>query len=308
MIAVQLIAHEGVDGMRLAEVAPPKPGPGEARIEVKASSVNPVDWKIARGFARTWLGHTLPITLGADVAGIIGETGEGVNDFAVGDEVFGFLSLVRMGAWAEHAIVLPQELARKPQNLSFEEAAAMPLVTLTTWQALFDTAGLSAGQHVLIHAAAGGVGALAVQMAKARGCHVTGTASARNEEFVRTLGADSFIDYTAWPFEEQVRGVDVVYDCVGGDTLKRSYGVLKQGGMLVSIADTPSPETAQAHGVRAAFVAVHPDGAQLAEIAKLTETGSIKPEVAHVYPLNEAVAACRQSQTGHTRGKLVLAP
>lgn len=308
MQAVQLIAHEGIAGMRVHDVAPPVPARGEILIDVKASSVNPVDWKIARGFAKEWLGHSLPITLGADVAGVVTGLGADVEGFRVGDPVFGLLSFVRLGAWAGQCIALPEELAHRPAALSFEAAAAMPLVALTTWQALFDTAGIAPGQHVLIHAAAGGVGALAVQMAKARGCFVTGTVSGKNGEFVHALGADAFIDYTAAPFEEQISGVDVVYDCVGGDTLKRSFAVLRPGGMLVSIADTPSPETARAHGVEATFIAVHPDGAQLGKIAEMAATGALTPAVSRVFPLADALDACRASETGHTRGKLVLAP
>ncbi len=303
MQAVRMHEHVGIDGLRVEEVARPAPGVGEVLIEMKAAGVNPVDWKIAEGFSKEAFNHTLPMALGCEVSGVIAEVGEGVEGFATGDAVFGYLSLMRFGAYAHYVIALPDEIAAKPGDLSHEEAAAIPVGALTSAQALFDTAGLGAGQTVLIHAAAGGVGSAAVQLAKARGATVIGTASGANEAFVRSLGADEFIDYRTTAFEEAVRDVDVVYDTIGGDTQARSFGVLKPGGFLVSILTPPSAELAERHGVKAATLMVAPNGRQLAEIAP-----HVKPTIAQTFPLAETHAALKQSRSGRTRGKLIVLP
>ena len=203
-------------------------------------------------------------------------------------------------------MVRETEVALKPKSIDHVHAAAIPLAALTAWQSLFDSAGLSAGQKVLIHAAAGGVGSFAVQLAKWKGAYVIGTASNRNQDFVRKLGADETIDYQTTRFEDVVHDVDVVFDTIGGDTQKRSWKVLKKGGILVSIVGPPSAEEAAAHGVRQASVFVQPSAAQLTELAKLVESGKLRPIVETVLPLSEARHAHELSQTGHTRGKIVL--
>jgi len=197
-------------------------------------------------------------------------------------------------------------VALKPRSVDHVHAAAIPLAALTAWQALFDVAGLTAGQKILIHAAAGGVGSFAVQLAKWKEAHVIGTASARNQSFLRELGVDEPIDYEKARFEDVVHDVDVVLDTIGGDTQQRSWKVLKKGGILVSIISEPSAEEAAKYGVRPGYVFVQPNAAELAEIAKLVDSGKVKPVVETVLPLSEARRAQELSETGHTRGKIVL--
>jgi NADPH:quinone reductase-like Zn-dependent oxidoreductase len=199
-----------------------------------------------------------------------------------------------------------EEVALKPKSLDFTKAAAVPLAALTAWQGLFDVGGLKPGQKVLIHAAAGGVGSFAVQFAKWKGAHVIGTASGRNVQFVRELGADEVIDYTKTAFEEAVDNVDLVFDTMGGETQKRSWQVLKKGGILVSILGQPPQKDADAWGVRQASFVVKPDAAELGQIADLIDSGDVKPVVETVLPLSDARKAQELSQTGHTRGKIVL--
>ena len=308
MRAVRLHEHKGIQGVRVEEVEQPVPGFGEVLLDVRAAGVNPVDWKIAEGELQAMLGHTLPITLGCDVSGTVAAVGADVAGLQVGDEAFGYVSLARCGGYADAVIALPAELARKPEGISHEEAAAIPVAALTSWQALFDTAGLREGQTLLVHAAAGGVGSIAVQLAKARGARVVGTASGGNEEFVRGLGVDRFVDYRSTRFEDAVQHVDVVLDTVGGDTQERSFGVLRRGGHLVSIVHPPDEGLAARHGVSAGFIAVQPDGAQLTEIARMMDARSLRASVARTFPLEDGVDALEQSREGHTRGKLVLVP
>ncbi len=308
MHAVRLHEYGAAENLIYEEAQRPEPQPGEVLVRVRAIGVNPVDWKTreGRGVAETL---DLPIILGWDIAGVVEDVGSGVDQFAVGDEVFGMVRFPEFGnAYADYVAAPASELAKKPANISFAEAAASPLVTLTAWQALFDVAQLQAGQTLLVHAAAGGVGHVAVQLGKWRGARVIGTASARNADFLRGLGVDQVIDYTHERFEDAARDVDVVLDTQGEETQRRSFAVLKPGGMLVSIAEAPDKALAQQYGVRTARIRVRPSGEQMAEIAKVFESGNLRMEVARTFPLSEAAAAHRLSETGHTRGKTVLIP
>lgn len=269
--------------------------------------MNPVDWKISDGFGE-FLGISLPVTLGCELAGDVVALGEGVTGYEVGDPVFGYVSLERCGAYAPYAIALPGEIAAKPAEISYADAAAVPVAGETAWQALVETARLERGERVLIHAAAGGVGSVGVQLAKSLGATVVGTASGRNERFVLDLGADEFADYTAAPFEDVVAPCDVVLDTVGGETLARSFRVLKAGGRLVSIVEVPDQEQAAAAGVTAEMIAVLPEGEQLQKLAAMMVRGELRAHVAREYPLNEALAALAESRAGHVRGKLVVEP
>lgn len=271
-----------------------------------AAGVNPVDWKIREGFGKEWFGHKLPFTLGCDVAGIVEHTGAQVKRFRPGDAVYGYVNLRRCGGYAEFVIATEEEVASKPTVLDFVEAAAVPVGALTAWQALFDHAHLNAGQRVLIHGAAGGVGSMAVQLAKAKGAEVVGTASARNEQFLHELGVDQAINYQTTHFEDVLCDLDVVFDTIGNDTQARSFGVLKKGGVLVSTVSEPSEATAKAAGVTGVMVMVQPSAAQLAEISVLIEAGKIRPRVGMVLPLTDARKAHELSQTGHAQGKIVL--
>jgi NADPH:quinone reductase-like Zn-dependent oxidoreductase len=306
MKAVCIYSYGG-PGVLVYEDAPrPHPGDGEVLVRVHAAGINPVDWKIREGHLKERLHHTLPLVLGWDVSGVVEALGPGLTRLKVGDEVFSRPDISRDGAYAEFIVIKESELAPKPKSIDHVHAAALPLAGLTAWQSLFDAGGLSAGQRVLIHAAAGGVGNLAVQLAKWKGAHVIGTASARNHDFLRKLGVDQVVDYQTVRFEEAVQAVDVVFDTMGGDIQERSWKVLKRGGILISIASPPSAEIAAAHGVRQAFVFAQPNAAQLAELAKLADADKLKAIVETILPLSDATRGQELSERGHTRGKIVL--
>lgn len=306
MKAVRLHAYGGPDVLRLEEVRCPCPAMDEVLVRVQAAGVNPVDWKVREGYLKDMLRHRLPLIPGWDVCGVVEEAGSQVTRFKVGDAVFSRPDIKRDGAYAEYIVIRESEAAFKPKSLDPVHAAAIPLAALTAWQSLIEAAGLAAGQRVLIHAAAGGVGGFAVQLAKWRGAQVIGTASAANHDYLRALGADEVVDYRALPFEKAVGEVDVVFDTMGGETQERSWQVLKKGGILVSILAPPSPEKAASLGVRQAFVFVQPNAEQLARLAQLADEGTLKTCVARVLPLEEARQAQDLSQAGHTRGKIVL--
>ena len=306
MKAVSIYYYGGPSVLAYEDAPRPHPAPGDVLVRVHAAGINPVDWKIREGHLKGILHHTLPLVLGWDVSGVVAALGAGVTRFKVGDEVFSRPDIDRDGAYAEFIAVRETELALKPKSVDHVHAAALPLAGLKVWQSLFDAAALSAGQRVLIHAAAGGVGSLAVQLAKGRGAYVIGTASARNHELVRALGADEVVDHERERFETVVGPVDVVFDTMGGDIQTRSWPVLKRGGILVSIVSPPSAEAAVAHGGRFAFVFTQPNAAQLAEIATLVDAGKLKAIVETVLPLSAAVRGQELSAAGHTRGKIVL--
>lgn len=303
MKAVRIHSYNGPGVLVYEDVPRPRPDTGEVRIRIHAAGVNPVDWKIREGHLRDMLQHKLPLILGWDLSGVVESVGEGVTRFKVNDEVFSRPDISRDGAYAEYITVRESEVAIKPKSIDHVHAAAIPLAALTAWQVLFDAAKLLPGQRVLIHAAAGGVGTYAVQLAKWKGAYVIGTASARNHEYLYRLGADAVIDYSKVRFEDEVRNVDVVFDTMGGDIQDRSWKVLKRGGILVSVLNPPlsAPE-----GIRQAFVFVQPNSVQLAEIAKLVDSGRIEPFVETVLPLSDARRAHELSMNGHTRGKIVL--
>lgn len=306
MKAVRIHAYGGPEMLHYEEIPRPQLNPDDLLIRVRAAAVNPVDWKIREGYLQGFLNHHLPLILGWDVSGEVVEIGPEVTAFQVGDEVYARPDIERDGSYAEYIAVKADEAARKPASLDHAHAAAVPLTALTAWQSLVDAAQLRAGQTVLIHAAAGGVGSLAVQLAKARGARVIATASAVNTGLVAELGVDQFIDYTKTRFEEAAQDVDVVLDTIGGDTQERSWQVLKPGGILVSVISPPPEATAAAHNVRQAFVFIHPSGQQLTAIARLIDEGRMRPIIHTVLPLSEARQAHAISQTGHARGKIVL--
>jgi NADPH:quinone reductase-like Zn-dependent oxidoreductase len=229
-----------------------------------------------------------------------------VSRFKIGDEVYSLPDPTRNGAYADYIVVREPELARKPNSLHHICAAAIPLAALTAWQSLFDTAQLQPGQRVLIHAGSGGVGHLAVQLAKWKGAYVFATASTKNQDLLRELGVDEPIDYTQQRFEDIARKIDIVLDTLGDETQERSWSVLKKGGVLVSLVQPPSEEKAKELGVRAAFVAGHPSGEQLAEIAKIIDAGQLAPVIDRILPLSEVRRAHELSKSGHTHGKIVL--
>jgi NADPH:quinone reductase-like Zn-dependent oxidoreductase len=306
MKAVRFHSYGGPEVLVLEEVPRPQPGGGEVLIRVQGAGVNPLDCKVRAGHVKEWLQHRLPLIPGWDVSGVVEEVGQSVTTFKKGDGVYGMLSFKQDGAYAEYVVARAQDLASPPQSIDRVWAGAVPLSALTAWQALFDVAGLAAGQSILIHAAAGGVGHFAAQFAKWKGARVIGTASAANISFLRDLGADEVIDYKATRFEGAVREVDVVLDPIGGDTQRQSWQVLKKGGILVATLGISSPEAARQYQVRGEGVMVQPDSAQLAEIAALIDAGTVKPRVTVILPLAEAARAHELSQAGHARGKIVL--
>jgi len=306
MKAVRMHAYGGPEVLKYEDAPRPEPATGEVLVKVHAAGVNPVGWKIRDGYMKNFLHYSLPFILGWDLSGVVEAVGPGVTDWKAGDEVYSRPDLGRNGAYAEYIAARASELGRKPKSLDHVNSSAIPLAALTAWQAMFDAGGLTAGQRILIHAAAGGVGTFAVQLAKWKGAYVIGTASERNHAILRELGADEVIDYNRTPFETVVRDVDVVLDAMGGETRQRSWQVLKKGGILVSIVGPPSAEDAAAHGVRQAGIFVQPNRAQLEEIARLVDSSKLRPIVEEVLPLKHAALAHEKNQTLHTRGKLVL--
>ncbi|MGP4100225.1 NADP-dependent oxidoreductase [Nonomuraea sp. KM90] len=313
MRAIVQDAFGGPEVLRLAEVPRPVPLPTEVLVRVHAAGVNPVDWKTRGGYGMAGVLGEPPFILGWDVSGVVEEAGFGVTIFEPGDEVFGMPWFPRQaGAYAEYVTAPARQFARKPRTVGHEAAAGTPLAALTAWQSLIDTARVGSGQRVLIHAAAGGVGHLAVQIARHAGAYVIGTATAAKHDWLRSLGADEVIDYTTTRFEDAVGDVDVVLDLVGDErdhTSTRSLRVLRPGGLLVAVPSGVAPELidrAREQGVRATGILVEPDGAALARIAELIDKGELWVEVEELFPLAEAAEAHRRGEQGRNRGKIVL--
>lgn len=304
MNAVKIEQYGDESVLQLVDVPKPAPASDEVLIKVYAASVNPMDWKIRDG-AGARFGLHLPIFLGGEIAGVVAQVGASVTTLKVGDEVYG---TVKTGGYADYALAKLAEVGRKPATLDFPRAAAIPLAALTAWQALFDLGKLRAGQKVLITAAAGSVGSLAVQLAKAKGAFVTGLASGANEAFVRALGVDAFVDYTAQPFEELVTDMDVVFDVVGGDTFERAFSCVKKGGILVTAVAFPTPEQAAHYGITATRIFCQPNREELEEISQLVAANKLQAHVAQVFPLEQVGAAQKMSKAGRTRGKIILQP
>ena len=306
MKAIRIHEFGGPEKLLYEDAPIPTPRPGEALLRVHAAGVNPVDWKVREGYTEKIWKHTLPLILGWDVSGVVESVGEGVTDVKVGDEVYADTEITRDGAYAEYVIVRASLLAPKPKSASHLEAASLPIAALTAYQALFEAAGLTAGQTVLIHAAAGGVGSLGVQMAKNIGARVIGTASARNHAFLKELGADELVDYNTVKFEEVVKNVDVVFDTMGKEIQARSWACLKPGGYLVGITSDVDEADAARRGFRGSHVMARSNAKDLITIADMVDAGKLKPLVTEVYPLAETRKAHEHMETGHTRGKIVL--
>ncbi|MEU5538172.1 NADP-dependent oxidoreductase [Streptomyces sp. NPDC020362] len=297
----------GPEVLKEVQVERPKPGPNQVLVRVRAAGLNPTDWK-HRAFG-LFLGEP-PFVLGWDVSGEVAETGIGVAAFRPGDEVFGMLPYpYGHGSHAEYVIAPVRALTHKPASIDHVQAGALPLVSLTAWQALTEHADVQPGQRVLIHAAAGGVGHVAVQIAKARGAYVIGTASAGKHDFLREIGVDEAIDYRSTDFTEAVRDVDVVLDTLGGETALRSLRVLRPGGVVVSILPDGSREfyaEAERLGVRAVQMLVDADRAGMEAVAELADSGRLRATIAGTFPLTDAAKAHELGDTGRTTGKLVL--
>ena len=313
MKAIAINEFGGRDTLQLMDLPVPEIKPGEILVNVKAAGVNPVDWKIREGYIKDLFPYEFPIILGWDAAGIVEQAGAEVTRFKEGDEIFAYCRkpTVQGGAYAEYIVLEEEHVAIKPKNISFEEAASIPLAALTAYQSLFDAAKINPGETILIHAAAGGVGGFGVQLARDHGAVVWGTASAHNTEYVQDLGAARVVDYNQVDFCDSVRseypdGVDIVFDCVCGDVLPRSAEIVKKGGRLISIVDDPTGLARS--DIHKEFVFVAPNSAQLTELARMVEQGRLKTHLSQLFPfgLEEAKRAHELSESGRIRGKMVL--
>jgi NADPH:quinone reductase-like Zn-dependent oxidoreductase len=322
--------YGGPEVLEEGELPAPPLGPRDVRITVHAASINPVDWKIRQGAARVLLPYRFPLVLGNDCSGVVREVGAEVKAFKPGDAVWVRLAKNRIGAFAEEVVAAEGVVAPKPARLSHAEAASLPLVALTAWQALTEIAQMKAGQAVLVHAGAGGVGSAAVQLAKHLGLKVSSTASAKNAELVRSFGADSVVDYNAQRFEDVVRDMDAVLDGVGKENVLRSFRCVRPGGIVISISDGPdlkfareygvSPvfwpvfwllgakahRAARRHGARYRYWFMRPDGAQLRHLTTLVDQGVLRPHVDRVFPFSQTREALEYAESGKARGKVVV--
>jgi len=290
------------------EIAQPVIQDDQVLLEIHATSINPIDWKVRAGYLKEMLPFEFPITLGWDAAGIIVEKGKNVSNFEVGDRVFARPATTRQGTYAEYVAVEENLLAQMPASMSFDEAAAIPLVGLTAWQCLVDFSEIKKDDKVLIHAGAGGVGNFAIQIAKSFGAYVVTTASGKNEEFVKSLGADKVIDYKKEDFSEMLHDFDIVLDSMGGEIQTKSYKVLKPHGKLVSVAQPPIEEETEKYQVDAGFVWLEPKGEQLQQLADMYESGKLKVVIGETFDFNEdsLKEAHALSETHHARGKIVI--
>lgn len=331
MLAYVLTRYGGPDAMEFRDVQAPQPGPGDVRIKVAAAGLNPVDFKFRRGALRPISHVRLPIVAGCEVAGTVEAVGPGPNRFAIGDRVYARVDKRRLGAFAELVCVQQEFVAAMPSSLGFADAAGLPLAGLTALQALRDELGVGRGTRLFISGGAGGVGTLAIQLAKYFGAEVTTTASARGEALVRRLGADRVIDYSRENFAEVLHGYDAVFDLVGGKTLRDSFRILKSGGRVVSIAGVPEPLTAtkdlgapplitavfrlMSMGIRRRarkadasyrYLFMHPSGDDLRLLAALVDAGHVRPVVDSTYPFAEIAEAFAALEQGHAKGKIVV--
>ncbi|MDX8045272.1 NADP-dependent oxidoreductase [Gracilibacillus sp. S3-1-1] len=307
--AVIINKYGSKDVLEEGTVTLPELGAHQVLVREKATSINPIDWKLREGYLQQMFDWEFPITVGWDVAGIIEEVGSEVTDWKVGDEIFARPDTTRFGTYAEYTIVDDHLLAKKPTALSFEEAAAVPLAGMTAYQGLFDHGDLKAGEKVLIHAGAGGVGTFAIQLAKEAGAYVYTTASEKNHELLESLGADEVIDYRTTDFRDVVGKVDLVLDTMGGEVEKHSFDVVKENtGRLISVVGQPDEEKAKEKNVVAKSIWLNPDGKQLSKIGDLLQAKKIKSIVGSTFPLTRqgVYDAHELSETHHAVGKIVL--
>ena len=306
MKAVRMHSRAGPEGLVYEDAPDPEIGPEDALAKVHAAGITPTEFTWNSTFTTMDKKSRLPIIPAFEFAGTIGKVGSDVKELTVGEAVYGLLDFWRDGAAAEYVAARASDLAPMPKSLSFTHAAAIPLSALTAWQSLYDYAKLSKGDTVLIHGAGGGVGTFAVQFARLSGAHVFATCSREKTDLVRSLGADQVIDYSAAKFQDELSGLDVVLDTVGGDVLENSWGVLRHGGSLVTIVGDAPDEKAAKHDVKGFSILVQPNRMELVEIARLVDGGEVEPVVDAVFPLSHAREAYERGLKGHSRGKLVL--
>ncbi|MGC1176568.1 MAG: NADP-dependent oxidoreductase [Candidatus Saccharimonadales bacterium] len=308
MKAAQIKSYGGKEVVEtVVDIAQPVAAEGQVVVEVHAAGVNPFDWKVRDGQVRQMVELTFPATLGGDVAGLVAEIGSGVSGFEVGQAVYGQANaLSGQGSFAEFTPVKAVSLAAKPASLDFTEAATLPLVAVSAYQALVDHMNLQAGQKILIHGAAGGIGSMAIQLAKHLGAYVATTAAASETDFVKSLGADEVIDYQTQDFANILKDYDAVYDTVGGETNTKSYAVLKPGGTLVSMVAPPDETLVKQHDARYTHQSTKVTTERLTKIAELIDAGTLKGTIDKVFPLDEAAEALEYLKTAHPRGKVVI--
>ena len=313
MKSVQINRYGGSEVIEINQSIPePAVSAGKVLVSVKAASVNPADWKIREGGLQQMIQLQFPSTMGMDFSGVIKQVGEGVSnsEFNQGDEVYGQAGVVNggSGAFAEMALAKTESIANKPKRLSHAEAAALPLVGVSAWRALVENIGLSKGQKILIHGGAGGIGSIAIQLAKHLGAYVATTVSTNDKQFVQELGADQVIDYKTQNFEDMIHDYDAVFDTVGGDTYRRSFKVLKKGsGIIVSMLEQPDPQLMDQHGVKAIFQFTQADSERLTKVAKwVDENKDIRINIDKTFSLDEAGEALDYQKDVHPRGKVVL--
>lgn len=307
--AVRFHKYGGPEVLVYEDMPRPTPGEGEVLVKVRAASVNPFDWKLRAGLMQQRLKLDLPIVTGRDFAGTIEAVGAGVSGFKAGDDVLGTTALGKYGSFAEYTVAPVTTVYKKPANIDFNTAAALPVAAAAAWHSVYgeDGGNLKPGQIVLIQGAAGGVGLLTVQLAKRAGARVIATCSGRNVDLVKELGADQVIDYTTTKFEDVVKDVDAVIDCVLGDVQKRSWAVIKKGGVLVSLSGPPQGADApSAEGKRGTMTMGQKGEAHVAEVAQLVADGKVKMIVGVALPLSEATEAHEISAAGHARGKIIV--
>jgi NADPH:quinone reductase-like Zn-dependent oxidoreductase len=305
MKAVLLESFGDTKTLKVKEIDRPLPGDAEVLVKVHAASVNPVDYKTASGKYPAVTQSQLPLVLGRDISGTVVSCGRQVTGLREGDQVYAMLDRAH-GGFAEYVALNANLCVPKPAKLDHAAAAAVPLAAITAWQGLFDHGQLKAGQRVLIHGGAGGVGHFAIQFAKERGANVSTTGWAADKDFLRLLGADQAVDYKSDRFEEVVQDVDLVFDLVAGDTQERSWDVLKDGGALISTLAKPSETMAREHHARGTNYMAQPNAAELAEIGQLINAGKVKPYIEATFPIAEAAIALVRLEGRHTQGKIVL--
>jgi NADPH:quinone reductase-like Zn-dependent oxidoreductase len=300
--AIRIHSYGNSGELKLEDVPSPSIRSNEALIRVHAAGVNPFDWKFREGYFKDWIPATFPLTLGVDFAGDIAQVGTDVRDFKVGDKVFGFAA----GTYSEQATVPEKDLVRMPRTVDYETAVSLPTPGVTAYQLILDVARATRGQRILIHGAAGSVGSLAVQFARMKGARVFATASGRDAEYLTGLGVEQVLDYRTERFDEKLKDLDTVIDLIGGETLARSYGVVKPGGIVVSAASMPDSAQAERRQIRVQSFVAERNASHLAHLATLVDQGAIKPRVGRVLPLAEARQAHDLSQKGASGGKIVL--
>ena len=288
----------------------PDPSAGKVLVTVKAAGVNPIDWKIREGYMREMIPLQFPSPLGMDFSGVVEKVGQGVSEFRQGDEVYGQASLLSggSGAFAEMALANADTIAYKPKSLSHQEAAGLPLVGASAWQAIVENIGLKKGQKILIHGGAGGIGSIAIQLAKHLGAHVATTVSTNDKQFAKELGANEIIDYKTQRFEEDLtHDYDSVFDTVGGETYTRSFKVLKRGGIIASMLEQPNQTLTEQFGVKAIFQFTQVDRERLTKLAQWVDQNNVRVNVDKTFPLDEVGKALDYQRDVHPRGKVVLA-